>query len=241
MVNSSNLKDIFFCPEESNFYSLCLENLVLNHCNNSEVIIEFGSGDGTPVINSLLKTELKTEFHGLIYGFEINKLAWKSAQSKIQEHQLSTKYIIQNESLFDVSKPDANYLISNPPYLPAADDKIYHPLLYGGNDGSTIAKRLLSLGYKNILLLVCSYSNPKALINYAITQGYNISNFIISPLKFGYYSSEPKVKNTIVELQKESKAFYSKNIYLIAGVLFCKQDEHTIDLSTELLQVITSL
>lgn len=238
MVTSSKLlKDVFFCPEESNFYSQCLETLVLSQCDPSEVIIEFGSGDGTPVISSLLKSD----FAGLIYGFEINKLSWKLAQSKIKEHQLSSKYVIQNESFFDVSRPTANYLISNPPYLPAADDNIYQPRLHGGIDGSTIASQLLSLGYENVLLLVSSYSNPEGLINYAIAQGYHISNFIVSPLKFGFYSSDPKVKTTILELRKQSKAFYSNNIYLLAGVLFTKPDEHTVDLSTELLQVLKSL
>lgn len=236
LTSSKPLKDVFYCPEESNFYSHCLETLVLNKCENSEVIVEFGSGDGTPVINSLIRTR----FDGRIHGFELNNSAWKIAKSNIQEYELTDKYIIHNASFFEASIPKAEYLISNPPYIPASDNNIYQPLLHGGTDGSTIAKRLLSLGYENVLLMLSSYSNPKGLINYAIAKGYYIANFIVSPLPFGYYSSEPKVRNTLAELQRTGMAFYSENIYLLAGVLFA-QHESTVDISTELIQLMTSL
>ncbi len=237
VTSSALLKNLFVCPEESNFYSQCLESLVLSQCSQGECILEFGSGDGKPVINSLLKTE----FNGVIYGFELNQLAYKVARDNILEYALTDKYIIRNISFFDFSKPTTKYLISNPPYLPALDNNIYQPLLHGGSDGSLISRRLLSLDYENVLLLVSSYSNPESLINYAITKNYHVSNFLVSPLKFGYYSSEPKVKNTIEEMQKKSQAFYSSNIYLLAGVLFTKSHKAKVDLSTELIQIMTSL
>jgi len=34
----------------------------------------------------------------------------------------------------------------------------------------------------------------QSLINYAIAKSYYVANFLVSPLQFGYYSSEPKVK-----------------------------------------------
>ncbi len=238
MVTSAKLlKDVFFCPEESNFYSHCLETLVLSHCSSSEVIIEFGSGDGSPVINSLIKSE----FEGTIYGYELNKLSWRLAQSSVKEHQLDQKYVISNGSFFELPKPEAKYLISNPPYLPALDSNILQPLLHGGIDGSEISRKLLSLNYQNVLLLVASYSNPKGLINYAKSQGYSVANFIVYPLPFGYYSSESKVKNTIQELKQKDMAFYSENMYLLAGVLFTKQHQPTGDLSQEVIQLMTCL
>lgn len=236
LISSKPLKDIFFCPEESNFYSHCLETLVLNNGIGSEPVIEFGSGDGSPVINSLLKTK----FDGVVHGFEINNSACEAARAKIEEYELNHKYIIHNRSLFDCSTPQAKYLISNPPYLPALDNKLYQPSLHGGIEGITITKQLLALSYENVLAMVSSYSNPVGLIDYAIAKGYYISNFLISPLTFGYYSSEPKVKNRILELRKNQQAFYSKNIYLLAGVLFT-QNESKVDLSTELVQLMTSL
>lgn len=238
LTSSKPLKDIFFCPEESNFYSHCIETLVLNNCVGSESIIEFGSGDGIPVINSLLRKR----FDGVVvHGFEVNDLACETANSKIQQSGISDNYIIHNRSLFDSSKPNAQYLISNPPYLPALDNKIYQPLLHGGIDGITVSKQLVSLDYENVLLMISSYSNPEGLIDYAITKGYCTSNFLVSPLNFGYYSSEPKVMNRILELRTNKMAFYSKNVYLLAGVLFTKQQKAKVDLSTELVQLMTSL
>jgi methylase of polypeptide subunit release factors len=231
------MKDIFFCPEESKFYSHCIETLVLNQCDESESVIEFGSGDGSPVINSLLRTR----FDGLIHGFERNSSACKVATSTIEEYNLSDKYLIHNQCFFESSKPEAEYFISNPPYLPAPDDDIYLPLLHGGTDGSTLTKKLLSLGYDNALMMISSFSDPEGTINHAINEGYSIVDFAVVPLQFGYYSSEPKVKNTIEELRENNKAFYTDKIYFLAGVLFKKQLEPTADLSKELVQVMTSL
>ena len=230
------MKDIFFCPEESKFYSHCIETLVLNQCSNSDSLIEFGSGDGSPVINSLLRTR----FEGLIHGFERNSSACKVATSTIEDYNLSDKYIIHNQCFFESSKPAAQYLISNPPYLPAPDDDIYLPLLHGGTDGSTLTKQLLSLGYENALMLISSFSDPVGTINHAQKEGYYIADFVVVPLQFGYYSSEPKVKDTIKELRHKNMAFYTNNIYFLAGVLFKTQRE-CADLTTELVQVMTSL
>ncbi len=237
ITSSKTLKDIFFCPEESNFYSHCLETLVFKNCGDSESVIELGSGDGIPVISSLLRAK----FNGIVHGFEMNPLSCEAAEAKIEEYGLSDKYIIHNKSFFDSSKPHAEYLISNPPYLPALDNKIYQPLLHGGIDGITITKQLLALDYEKALLMISSYSNPEGLIDYAITRGYSIANFIVSPLTFGYYSSEPKVKSRIEELRKNNMAFYSGNIYLLAGVLFIKRHKAKVDLSNEIVQLMTAL
>ncbi|RCJ14488.1 methyltransferase [Nostoc sp. ATCC 43529] len=231
------MKDIFFCPEESNFYSNCLENLVIRNCQDYQSIVEFGSGDGSPVINSLLRNK----FDGIIQGFELNTSAWKAANLTIDEYDLNDKYIIHNSSLFESSQHDAGYLIANPPYLPAPDNDIYMPLLFGGIDGATITNDLLMLGYENVLVLVSSYSNPTSTLDVAKEKGYCVENFMILPLRFGYYSSEPKVKKHIENLRKNKMAFYSGDYYFLAGVLFTKCQDCEIDLSNELAQVITSL
>ncbi len=231
------MKEVFCCPEESNFYSNCLENFVIRNCQNDESVVEFGSGDGSPVINSLLRTK----FNSIIHGFELNTSAWKLANSTIDEYNLGNKYIIYNSCLFDSYKPKAKYLVANPPYLPAPDQDIYMPLLFGGIDGATITNELLSLGYDNVLVLISSFSNPKNTINHAKLNGYCVENFVVLPLKFGYYSSEPKVKNHIEKLRTKQMAFYSGDYYFLAGVLFKKGQESLVDLSNELTQVMTSL
>lgn len=231
------MKDIFCCPEESNFYSNCLENFVLRNCKNSESVVEFGSGDGSPVVNSLLRNK----FDGVIHGFELNTSAWKAANSIIDEYHLNHKYIVYNSCLFQSSSQSkADYLVANPPYLPAPDKDIYMPLLFGGIDGATVTNELLSLGYENVLLLVSSFSNPINTINHAKANGYSITNFVVLPLPFGYYSSEPKVKKHIEELKKHKMAFYSGDYYYLAGVLFQKSPK-AVDLSQELNKLMTSL
>jgi methylase of polypeptide subunit release factors len=237
LTSSQLLKDVFFCPEESNFYAHCLETLVFNRCLNPETIVEFGSGDGSPVMKSLLRTE----FDGTIHGFELNPLACQVATSRIKEYQLGKRYMINNRCLFESAKPQADYLVSNPPYLPAPDNQLYQPLLHGGIEGITITKKLLSLNYSNVLVLAASYSNPVGLIDYALTSGYVVADFAILPIGFGYYSSEPKVKAQIEALRQKGMAFYSENIYLLAGVLFTKQTTSKDDMSNELVKVMTSL
>ena len=75
----------------------------------------------------------------------------------------------------------------------------------------------------------------------SLEQGYYISKFLVSPLEFGYYSSEQKVRNTIAQMREKNMAFYLQNIYLLAGVLFQKQRQAPYDLSNELFQSMTSV
>ncbi len=89
--------------------------------------------------------------------------------------------------------------------------------------------------------MISAYSNPVETVDFAIDQGYQLVDFMISPLRFGYYSCEPKVKNTIAELRKKRKAFYSENIYFLAGALFKKRNVSDLDLSNEFLKVMTVL
>ncbi len=230
--------EVFFCPEESRFYSQCLEKMFLNNYCSDDSIVEFGSGDGSPVIHCLLKTQFK----GLIDGYELNPTACKLAQSSIQQHNLSRQYIVHNQCFFaGLRHSKANYLIANPPYLPAADKNIRMPSLHGGTDGAGITNRLLSQGCDNVLAMISAYSNPVETIELASAQGYKIVDFTISPLQFGYYSSEPKVKNKITNLRKHRQAFYSQNIYFLAGVLFTQRRYAKLDLSTELIKVMTAL
>jgi hypothetical protein len=229
--------DVFFCPEESQFYSQCLEKMVVNPCTFPASIAEFGTGDGSPVINCLLKTR----FHGSIQGYELNSAACEVAQSRIEQYRLKNKYVVHNKCFFKHHPTDATYLISNPPYIPAPDDDLYMPSLHGGTDGSTITRRLLELDFDNVLLMISAYSNPVETVEYAIAHGYHVSDFMISPLKFGYYSCEPKVRNTIAQLREKQQAFYSENIYFLAGVLFKRNDRSSADLSAEFLKVMTAL
>jgi methylase of polypeptide subunit release factors len=230
-----SLRDVFFCPEESNFYSYCLETMVLNGRLDQDKIVEFGSGDGSPVIKALLRSD----FNGTVHGFELNASACEIAIARVQEYSLNQYYQLHNTSFFEAERPAASVLISNPPYLPAIDNKLYQPLLHGGIDGITVTKRLLELGYDNALMMVSSYSNPQGLVEFAEQQGYCVSNFLVSPLPFGYYSSDPKVKSRLAEMRQQQQAFFSSQMYCLAGVLFSQRCE--TDLTAEFLQIMTAL
>ncbi len=228
-------QDIFSCPEESEFYSQCLERMVFSQCRNFTSIVEFGTGDGSPVINSLLRSP----FNGSIIGYELNSNACHIAQNRIKRYGLGDKYNVQNDNFFH-SLP-ADCLISNPPYIPAMDNHIYMPTLHGGVDGADITKRLIARNLPQAMLMISAYSDPIGTIEQAITQGYQVDNFMISAMNFGHYSSEPKVKERITALRKQYKAFYSDNIYLLAGVLFKKRHPSKPDLSMELIKLMTAL
>ncbi len=229
--------EVFFCPEESHFYSHCLERLVFSTCSENETVIEFGSGDGSPIINALMRTR----FDSVVHGYELNPSAVEVARSRVEEYELHQKYVVHNESFYEADRPDAHYLIANPPYLPAPDNQICMPLLHGGCDGAKISNTLLTLDYPSVMVLISSYSNPIETLQLAFENGYYVTDFMVTPLQFGYYSSEPKVRNTIDELRKAGKAFFSQNIYLLAGVLFKKQHLAQTDVTKELTQVLTSL
>ncbi|WP_416668440.1 SAM-dependent methyltransferase [Egbenema bharatensis] len=234
-VKSPN--QVFFCPEESQFYAQCLEKMVLSQNSAEASIVEFGAGDGSPVIRALLKSA----FDGMVLGYELNPDACQLAQLRIEQYDLGSYYRVHNACFFENAPDTAQCLIANPPYLPAPDNQLYMPTLHGGQDGSGITKRLLSHGCEQVMLMISAYSNPVDTIDHALSLGYQVVDFMVSPLKFGYYSCEPKVRNTITDLQRQQKAFFSENIYFLAGVLFQRKGAQTSCLAEEFLKVMTVL
>jgi hypothetical protein len=51
----------------------------------------------------------------------------------------------------------------------------------------------MDLGFQNLILMLASYSNPVQTLQHARAQGYALTDFLVTPLPFGTYSSEPKV------------------------------------------------
>lgn len=52
---------------------------------------------------------------------------------------------------------------------------------------------LMSMGFDNAMLLVCSYCDPVRTIAHAKNEGYSVVDYRVTALPFGTYSSEPKV------------------------------------------------
>ncbi|DBA74455.1 TPA: hypothetical protein ACH3X1_011200 [Trebouxia sp. C0004] len=211
--------DVFVCDEESQFYSQCLEKLLVKNSSSNQTVIEFGSGDGSPVINCLVQSQ----FSGVIHGFELNQKAAALAHSKAVETHVSGRYKIHNSCFFQGMRDiPASCLIANPPYIPAPDNNILMPALHGGEDGANLTRDLMTLGFDSAILLMSSYANPVDTLQHARNHGYQVTDFVVTPMPFGYYSSEPKVKNWIWKMRAEGKAFCSDSWYLLAGVLFQK-------------------
>jgi hypothetical protein len=235
-IHGCEADSVFFCPEESRFYAQCLKSLVFTRDWAPKSIVEFGSGDGSPVMEALYETH----FAGHIEGFELDPVACDIAKANIKASQLENRYTVTN-ACFLSHAPIMDCLIANPPYLPAPDRNIRLPLLYGGGDGSLLTNALLSLSYSSAVLMISSYSNPAGTLRHAATEGYAVSDFIVAPLTFGPYSSELKVKHRIEALRKAGRAFYDGDMYLLAGVLFTKRRGRALDRSAELSQNLTSI
>jgi len=237
-AHKTEIKDkVFCCPEESQFYSCCTEILLLNSFS-PDTVFEFGSGDGISVISAMLRTQ----FAGFVQGYEINPAACDLAQTHINQSGLGTHYLIFNACFFrNAPGFEKNFLLSNPPYLPYSGKNLILPELSGGPDGTDIIKKLLSLNFRTVMMLVPGISNPLSVFAYAKSSGYRISDFLVTQLPFGYYSSQPEVQQTIRILKEKNMSFFSDAGYLIAGVLFQKKESAHRDRFEEISAIMQSL
>ena len=231
----------FVCPEESMRYAGSLEQLVFSKFRNGEAptIVEFGSGTGEAVISAILNSG----FSGIVHGYEINPEASGIADHLISQFGMAKQYIVHNISFFEtLRKPQADYLIANPPYIPCENrELLILPGLCGGKNGNDVSKNILSSSYENVFLEVSSYSDPIGLIEHAKSLGYKITDFQISRMPFGIYSRQDIVQQRLNQMQGEGKAFYTDNCYLVGSAFFTKADNHEPDLSLEFLTCLTSL
>ena len=86
---------IFVCDEESHFYSQVLEKLLLRNCRDTCArIIEFGAGDGTPVINALLRGASAGCNFGdsMVHGYELNPRAAAVASRNAAQMGVAHQY-----------------------------------------------------------------------------------------------------------------------------------------------------
>ena len=51
----------------------------------------------------------------------------------------------------------------------------------------------MTFGFDSAILLISSYANPVYTLEHARKHGYQVTDFMVTPMPFGYYSSEPKV------------------------------------------------
>lgn len=210
----------FICHEESQFFSLCIDYLVLKN-SGFKNILEYGSGDGLPVLEALSQSS----FDGEIKGYEINEHAYQRACLNISNMDESNRYIINKGCFFKSFKNDneEKCIIANPPYVPAPEkEKLILPYLWGGYDGSEVLKSLFNLNTMGVMILIPSISNPEDVINHGVKKGYNVVFFLNTTLPFGTYTSQEYVKNHLSDLKAENKSYFRENHYFLSGALFLK-------------------
>ncbi|MGM0519481.1 MAG: SAM-dependent methyltransferase [Campylobacterota bacterium] len=228
-------RELFNCSDETFFYEKCLKQLIFKNKKDFQTIVEFGSGDGVPVLNAVCSCN----FTGTIYGFEYNSKAYEILQKNIKNVNLEKIYHVKNQSFFEAKLPKAKLLIANPPYIPYSSNAILLPHLWGGEKGCKISKDIISYKIPNIMIIVASYSNPIELIEYATSLGYIVKEFLVTNMPYGVYSNEPKVKDYINKLATKNSAFFHKDYYKVAGVLFQKNSD-TLDKKQKLIANLTT-
>jgi len=233
--------NIFHERQESEFYAQCVRDFLFRYgyeLLSNKDIFELGVGTGETIVELLQHHN----FEGKIRGYEIQQDSFQYARILVEGHRVSDRYVVLNEDFFTAISGSiiGGCAISNPPYLPAPDNLIRIPELWGGHDGSEVTKRIMSCGFEQLILLVSSFSNPLSVIDYASSQGYRVIDFAVRTMRFGRYSREPKVYQRIMELAEREEAFISADRYFLAGVAWMKKRTGR-DLSASLRRSVTSL
>jgi len=235
--NSDLHRRVFYCPEESAFYAACIRFFLFRPWMPTN-IIEFGAGDGSPVIEALCSGY----FQGRIEGFEVNADAATQAEKNIYPSGKQGIYQVQNSCFFESFQSpgmEEQCLMANPPYIPARDPgRLLLPNLWGGPDGAGIICRLLEIRFRYALLLIPGISNPLRVIDHALRQGYRVQNYLTTPLPFGRYTSQESVQKHLHAMRRKKEAFFHETHYLLSGVLFCRETPCMDGLEESLLKIL---
>jgi hypothetical protein len=227
---------VFTDSEESTFYSRCVKKFLLDAKSPPQTeITEFGSGDAGTMARYLARSR----YPGVIRGYEINRESYLRARRSIKDSGVSTRYIVKRADFFAMRHDRRGALIVNPPYLPAPAPHLAMPELWGGRDGTRVVKRLIDLGFDQLMMLVASISDPIGVIRYARRRSYRVVDFSIITLPFGKYTLEPIVFHQIQRLASRDKALVRNADYQVAAVSFRKGVDGVPDRSQRLLDQMT--
>jgi hypothetical protein len=203
----------------------------------SEGVVELGTGDATAI------AEVVRALPGLrVHSFDISSSSVERARENIAAHGVADRYTVELDDFFDSADAcggrPVSTVISNPPYLPAADRDLLMPELWGGPYGNDPVLQLLKAGYENAIVAVASYADPATTVATAGDLGYRVANFLAMGLDFGRYSSEPKVLEQIRRLCAAGRGWAGEHDYMVAVVLFTKNPEIPGDRSAQLLRAL---
>ena len=202
-------------------------------------VVELGTGDATAI------SQVVEALPGLrVHSFDISAPTVETARANIAVRGIADRYLVEHGDFFDQADaaggPPVSTVISNPPYIPAADGDILMPELWGGVHGNDLVLRLLKAGYDTVIAAVASYSDPGTTVRTAEDLGYRVVNFLAMGLDFGPYSNEPKVRRHIDALCAEGRGWADDDGYMVAIALFTRNRDipgHRADQLLKALQL----
>ena len=212
----------FYDPVESTFYGWCVERLL--SCDDlgdrlDGGLLEIGTGTAVPVADALLRS--RSSAH--VTGYELDPASVAAARSEIQRLELPNYTVVQGDFFECAVGAPQRCVIGNPPYLPAMAGPISAPLLWGGQDGADVTRGVLARGFDTVMLVIASISNPEGVIDFAREQGYTVLDWMSTPIRFGRYCRDIRVRSRISDLARSGHAFFGPDSYLIAGVTWVRQ------------------
>lgn len=237
----------FYDPVESTFYGWCVERLLTSPRLApllTDGIVEIGAGTAVPVVDALRRSASEVR----IQGFERDRQAYLAAAATVAREALPNYTVVQGDFFSIREGPTGEgsvgesprCAIGNPPYLPAAEAMTRAPGLWGGRNGSEVARQVLSCGFDAVMLMTASISDPIAVLEHGRKEGYTVRDWMIQPIPFGGYSRERTVRRRIAELAEEGRAFFAPDSYLLAGVTWTRAATAEPDGADVLERVLTS-
>jgi predicted RNA methylase len=197
-------------------------------------VAELGTGDATAIADVVAALPTLR-----VRGYDISPPSVEAARANIAARGVTERYTVDLGDFFDradsAGESVARTVISNPPYIPAPDRDILMPELWGGVRGNDAVLQLLKAGYDNVITAVPSYSDPATTVRTAADLGYRVANFLAMGLDYGPYSSEPKVRAHIRALCAAGHGWSDEDGYLVAIVLFTRNQGIPGDRADQLL------
>ena len=204
---------------------------------DADGVVELGTGDAG------LIADVVAVLPGLrVHGFDISAASVARARENIAARGVADRYSVELGDFFDQADaaggPPIRTAIANPPYIPAPDDDILMPELWGGPYGNDLVLRLLKAGYESVVAAVASYSDPAGTVRTAADLGYRVVNFLAMALDFGRYSNEPKVREHIRKICAEGRGWAGEDGYMVAVALFTRIPDLPGDRAPQLLKAL---
>jgi hypothetical protein len=232
----------FYDRDESEFYGECVEEFLLRKddppMRGGGRVVELGVGSGKALCDVLHRID----YPGVIDGYELDPESCRVAARMVEEHGLTSRYRITNADFFEatLNLPDPVLAIANPPYLPLRQGSSSYPVLSGGPNGNAVTDRIINSGFRAVMVMLSSFSDPLHSIELAAERGYSLVRWIARPLQMGPYSGRAPVRHRINELAADGKAFIRGDSYLLVGVTW-RRDGHLLqDASGDLAAALHS-